>query len=54
MESRLIAQSAVFYEFAIESFAQCGSVDGLDHIEAMANLGIKLMGAHNEIVDAFN
>lgn len=53
MEARLIAQASVLFEFAMKSFRQCGNASGLDPIESMTNLGIKLMRVHNETLQAF-
>jgi len=54
MEARLIAQSAVLFEFAMKSFRQSGNADMLCHIEAMTNLGIKLIRIHNETVETLS
>ena len=52
IEARLAAQAAVAWLYAMKSMKLCGSADMLCHIEAMANLGIKLMRVHNETVES--
>lgn len=52
IEARLASQAAVAHTYAMKSMKRCGDADMLCHIEAMANLGIKLMRVYNETVDA--
>ena len=54
VEAKLAAQMAVLHVYAIKSIKRSGDADMLCHIEAMANLGIKLMRVHNETIEAFN
>ncbi len=54
MEAQLIGKSAILFQYAIKSFKQSGDADQLCHIEAMINLGIKLMRLHNETVETLS
>jgi len=54
MEAQLIGKSAVLFEYAMKSFERSGDASQLCHIEALTNLGIKLMRAHNETVETLN
>jgi hypothetical protein len=54
MEARLATQAAVLYEFSMKALRQSSAANRLDHIESMANLGIKLARAHNESVEALS
>ena len=54
VEAKLAAQMAVLHVYAIKSIKRSGDADMLCHIEAMANLGIKLMRVHNETIETLN
>jgi len=54
VEIRLIAQSAALYEFSMKSLKQCGNAEGIDYIQAMGNLALKLMRVQNETIDTLN
>ena len=54
MEARLATQAAVLYEFSMKALRQSSEGNRLDHIEAMANLGIKFARAHNESIEALS
>jgi len=53
-EARLAMQATVLFEFSMKALRQSSEGHRLDHIEAMANLGIKLARVHNETVEALN
>jgi hypothetical protein len=54
VEARLIAQSAVLYAYAMKSMERAGDAGMLMQIEAMTNLGIKLMRVHNETIESLS
>jgi hypothetical protein len=54
IEARLVAQSAVLYTYAMKSMKRAGEMDVLSQIESMTNLGIKLIRAHNETIEALS
>ncbi len=54
IEARLVVQAAVAHTYAMKSVKQSGDTDMLCHIEAMMNMGIKLMRVHNETIEALS
>lgn len=53
IEGRLAAQAAIFYKHVMMYLEKAGNVDRLDFLEKYANLGIKLLRAHNETIEIF-
>ncbi|NGX59128.1 MAG: hypothetical protein KR126chlam3_00273 [Chlamydiae bacterium] len=54
IEAQLIGKSAILFEYAMKSFRRSGDADQLCHIEALTNLGMKLMRVHNETVETLS
>lgn len=54
VEARLVVQATVAQTYGMKCMKRSGEADMLCHIEAMANLGVKLMRVHNETVETLN
>lgn len=54
IEARLAAQASVAFTYAMDAIKTGGKSEIMCQIEAMANLGIKFMRAHNETIETLN
>lgn len=52
IEARLTAQAAVLYKHSMIYLGKAGNVNSLEYSERYTNLGIKLLRAHNESIEA--